>query len=213
MTEITRNQMHFLGVGRCGVRVFQIKRHRWLILEKHQAFPLEAAACVVSLPDVSDFFWGECCQKLVQIHLLWGKPLKNTFLLVYNSGNLKKKIGLLDFDFFCLVKPVFVPETVLALRSKKFMCSWCPITRSPELHWRRLTPTLPVFATQVYTKFKKKGLLGGKKPERHMCLVPSDSVGIWWTTPATENMNLIHRKKIAREVKRGLSSLAHSNQN
>ena len=41
----------------------------------------------------------------------------------YNSGNLKKKIGLLDFDFFCLVKPVFVAETVLALRSKKKSCT------------------------------------------------------------------------------------------
>ena len=138
------------------------------------------------------FFEGNAAKSWFKFTCFGANPWRIRFFS-YNSGNLKKKIGLLDFNFFCLVKPVFVAETVLALRSKKFMRSWCPITRSPELHWRRLTPTLPVFATQVYTKFKKKGLLGGKKPERHMCLVPSDSVDIWWTTPATENMIMIHR--------------------
>lgn len=80
------------------------------------------------------FFEGNAAKSWFKFTCFGASPWRIRFFW-YNSGNLKKKIGLLDFDFFCLVKPVFVAETVLALRSKKnhaqlvsnYKESWAPL--------------------------------------------------------------------------------------
>lgn len=48
------------------------------------------------------------------------------------------------------------------------------------------------FIISVYTKFKKKGLLGGKKPERHMyARVPASEVSKWDQTPKWRDMRMV----------------------